>query len=171
MVFDRLLGKATFGLPNEPMDDLLSLKRAVHAHSLVVLDERIQAVEASITDARGSAQSDTKSSAGDKHETGRAMAQLEIEKQQVTLGNLIAMRSTLARMDPTRLQGLVGEGALVRTDKGLLYVSVGLGRVTVEGFDVQVISGQAPLVQLLRGAAVGGRVTFNAAAHTLLAVA
>ena len=37
---------------------------------------------------------------GDKHETSRAMAQLEIEKQQVSLGNLLAMQDVLLRLDP-----------------------------------------------------------------------
>jgi len=44
------------------------------------LDTRLQNVLAVIEDIKQSLQSETKSSAGDKHETGRAMLQLEREK-------------------------------------------------------------------------------------------
>ena len=83
------------------MPDLSALKPLAHAHCLAVVIERIAQLEASILDTQRSSQSDTKSSAGDKHETGRAMAQLEVEKPQVSLGNLLAMRDVLVRLDPT----------------------------------------------------------------------
>jgi hypothetical protein len=152
------------------MNELAELKPAVHAHCLALVRERIAQVEAGISDARTSAQSDTKSSAGDKHETSRAMAQLEIEKQQVSLGNLLAMQDVLQRLDPTRAHTRMGEGALVRTDSGLFYVAVGLGRVAVKGQDVQVISPQAPLVALLKSLDIGGSVVFNGRRHTMMEV-
>ena len=153
------------------MNELTELKPAVHAHCLALVRERIAQVEAGIADARASAQSDTKSSAGDKHETSRAMAQLEIDKQQVSLGNLLAMQDVLMRLDPTRTHARMGEGALVRTDSGLFYVTVGLGRIVVAGQDVQVISPQAPLVAVLKGVNLGGSALFNGRKHTLLEVA
>ncbi len=153
------------------MNDLAELKPAVHAHCLGLVRERIALVEAGIADARTSAQSDTKSSAGDKHETSRAMAQLEIDKQQVSLGNLLAMQDVLMRLDPTRTHARMGEGALVRTDSGLFYVAVGLGRMEVNGQDVQVISPQAPLVALLKSLDIGGSAVFNGRSYALLQVA
>lgn len=134
------------------------------------MDARITAAEASIADTRGSAQSDTKSSAGDKHETGRAMAQLEIEKQQVSLGHLLAMREVLARIDPALPQAQVREGALVRTDRGLFYIAVALGRVEVGGRAVLVIGRQAPLAEVLSRTAVGGTARFNGTAYVVEAV-
>jgi hypothetical protein len=153
------------------MNELAELKPAVHAHCLALVRERIAQVEAGIADARASGQSDTKSSAGDKHETSRAMAQLEIEKQQVSLGNLLAMQDVLQRLDPARTHTRMSEGALLRTDSGLFYVAVGLGRIEVEGQDVQVISPQAPLVGVLKGLDIGGSVLFNGRKHILLEVA
>ena len=152
------------------MNHLDELKPAVHTHCLALVRERIAQVEAGIADARTSAQSDTKSSAGDKHETSRAMAQLEIEKQQVSLGNLLAMQEVLMRLDPTRKNARIGEGALMQTDTGLFYMAVGLGRVEVNGQDVQVISPQAPLVAVLKGLDIGGSALFNGRKHTLLEV-
>lgn len=152
------------------MNELAELKPAVHALCLALVRERMEQVEAGIADARASAQSDTKSSAGDKHETSRAMAQLEIEKQQVSLGNLLAMQDVLQRLDPTRTNTRMGEGALVRTDSGLFYVAVGLGRIVVAGQEVHVISPQAPLMAVLKGVDIGGSALFNGRRHTMVEV-
>jgi hypothetical protein len=148
----------------------LPLKVTLHNHCLALLDTRIKAAELSIADTQQSARSDTKSSAGDKHETGRAMAQLEVEKQQVSLGNLLAMEEVLARIDPTVRQERVREGALVRTDRGLYYIAVGLGRVLVDGQEVMVMSPQAPLAEALQRTPVGGTVRFNGVAQVVLEI-
>lgn len=152
------------------MTDLPSFKPLAHARCLAVVNERITDLEASILDTQRSSQSDTKSSAGDKHETGRAMAQLEIEKQQVSLGNLIAMRDVLARLDPTVPQERVREGALVRTDRGLFYIAVGLGRLVVEGQEVLAMSPQAPLAEALQRTPISGTARFNGVAHVVVEV-
>ena len=152
------------------MPHLSPVKQNVHEQCLLIVHERIREIEASIADARLSSQSDTKSSAGDKHETGRAMAQLEIEKQQTSLGNLIGMLAILQRMDPERAHDRVGEGALVRTDRGLYYIAVGLGRLAVNGQDVAVISPQAPLAALLKSTTIGNTATFNGVDHTLIEI-
>lgn len=152
------------------MTDLPSFKPLAHAHCLAVVNERIVDLEASILDIQRSSQSDTKSSAGDKHETGRAMAQLEIEKQQVSLGNLIAMRDVLARLDPAVPQERVREGALVRTDSGLFYIAVGLGRMVVDGQEVLVMSPQAPLAEALQHTPIGGTARFNGLAQVVVEV-
>jgi len=146
------------------------LKPSIHTLCSTTLNARIAAAEASIADTQRSSQSDTKSSAGDKHETGRAMAQLEIEKQQVSLGNLLAMREVLARLDPNVPQERVREGALVRTDRGLFYIAVGLGRVVVAGHEVMVMSPQAPLAEALQRTPIGGTARFNGVAHVVLEV-
>jgi hypothetical protein len=156
-------------MPSNP--HLSAVKSNIHAQCLLVLHERINKVEESIADMRLSSQSDTKRSAGDKHETGRAMAQLEIEKQQVSLGDLISMLAVLKRLDPQRMHERAGEGALVRTDRGLFYISVGLGRVFVDDQEVMVISAQAPLATLLKATPVGGIAAFNGTKHTLLEIA
>ena len=152
------------------MTTLPLLKHLVHAQCRALVNERIADLEASILDTQRSSQSDTKSSAGDKHETGRAMAQLEVEKQQVSLGNLLAMREVLARLDPTIPQERVREGALVRTDRGLYYIAVGLGRMLVGDNEVLVMSSQAPLAETLQRTLIGGTARFNGVAHVVVEV-
>lgn len=153
------------------MTALSTTKLAVHAACRSLIQARIVDLEAEIAEARLSAQSDTKSSAGDKHETGRAMVQLEIEKQQSSLATWRSAEAVLGRLDPGVGHDRVQEGALVQLDSGLLYIAAGIGRVQAEGIDVQVVGPQAPLARLLWNKPVGSAATFNGRTHTVLGIA
>jgi hypothetical protein len=153
------------------MEDLSDLKRVVHAHCLAVLAGRIRNAEAGVEDAKESGRSDTKSSAGDKHETGRAMAQLELEKRQAVLGHLLDLAYALDGMDPDRQCLRIERGALFRTELGLFIVAAALGRVHAAGLDIMVISTGSPLFLALASMTVGGSREFKGTAYRLTAIA
>jgi len=139
---------------------LSGFKKRIHEVCLNQLNERINAVEASIQDARLSSQNETKSSAGDKHETARAMAHLEIEKNQHSLQQLIKMRHALNEISPT----------LVQTCKGYFYISIALGKITVESKLVMVISGSAPLGNELLRAGENESVEVNRVKYSVISI-
>ena len=58
----------------------MTLKETLLSKCHEFIDERHQRIQRTIDEIKVSLQSETKSSAGDKHETGRAMLQLEREK-------------------------------------------------------------------------------------------
>lgn len=153
------------------MEDLFSLKQAVHAACVQALRERLARAEAGIAQAREAVTADTKSSAGDKHETARAMAQQELEKQATALLHLREMEDRLARIDPTLPCARVQPGALVATDRGLYYVGVAMGKLEVDGRAVLAISMQAPLLAALKPLGPGGAGQFNGQAHRLVGIA
>jgi len=62
------------------------------------INERIDRIESYIREIEGALASETKSSAGDKHETGRAMIQLEREKLGQQLSEAEKMKSILTRI-------------------------------------------------------------------------
>lgn len=115
--------------------NLSDFKKKVHAVCAQQIDARINELEALIADARASSQNETKSSAGDKHETARAMAHLEEEKNQQSLQQFNKMRQAFQQQSHT----------LVYTCKGYFYISVALGKVEVDGKPVMVISPASPL--------------------------
>ena len=88
----------------------------------VFLLERIARTQHSIDEAVESRNSDTKSSAGDKHETGRAMVQLEIEKLQRLLGQTKAIYASVDQIDPANNLDYVTAGALVGTESGTFLI-------------------------------------------------
>lgn len=153
------------------MQDLFDLKRKVHAHCIAVLAERIRNAEAGVEEAREAGRSDTKSSAGDKHETGRAMAQLEMEKQQAALGHLLGLARTLQGIDPDRRRQHIERGALLQMEQGLFYVAAALGKVHVDATDVMVISPESPLLAALIPMNIGEVREFKGTRYRLIGIA
>lgn len=105
--------------------------------------------------------SEGKSSAGDKHETGRAMIQLEREKlaQQrerndqdlKTLGSL-KNRATIAQIAP---------GALVHTSLASYFLAVPADAFYHQQKNIYCISPQSPIGQLLLGKKPGDSFSFK----------
>lgn len=103
---------------------------------------------------------DTKSSAGDKFETSREMANAEIDKLQ---GQVNSMNKDITQLNllPVSRSTIIGLGSLVRTDIAWIYISISLGQLQVDNTNVLVISSAAPLAQLFLGKRIDEKVTFN----------
>lgn len=57
----------------------MTFKQKIHTHCLQLVDDKILELETILRELNESAANNTKSSAGDKHETERAMVQIEQE--------------------------------------------------------------------------------------------
>ncbi len=64
---------------------MIKIKEELFKHCLHYVEECINTAQLAIEDARSSANDDTKSSAGDKFETGREMIQQEIDRNRKQL--------------------------------------------------------------------------------------
>ena len=107
--------------------------------------------------------SETKSSAGDKHETGRAMIQLEMEKASQQLLVVTEMKETLQKLtiEKSSKNGILG--SLVKTTKGTYFLAVSIGKMTIENEDFLVVSTISPIGKQLLGSKVGDIIPFNGA--------
>ena len=146
------------------------LKRRLFQACLDQLDERIGLYQQAIAAAEDAAANETKSSAGDKYETGRAMMHLEKEKNTGQLQQVLTLKSRLRQIPLDKPATMVNTGALVRTDIGLLFFLESIGKVVLDGEKCQVISIQSPIGQVLRGAVAGEVRTFNGRAVAVLEV-
>src|SRR6478736_8673810 len=97
--------------------NLIELKAELHAQCLTIVNQRIQTVEKAIADAQATANSDTKSSAGDKYETTRSMMQLEIEQQSTQLAEAKKLKDALMKINPTLSTMVIQPGSLVITNQ------------------------------------------------------
>ncbi len=150
------------------MDKYLELKQAVHQHCREVVQKRINTAKADIEDVLEFLHDDNKSSAGDKHETSRAMAHLEVENRQGALQNLTKMNAALKQFDPAKSYNQIVPGALVVTDNGIFYVTISLGKFVVNAEEIMVISYQAPIISALKNIPVGSVATFHDNQYKLL---
>ena len=132
--------------------------------------ERRTVTEATIAELREAAENDTKSSMGDKYETGREMAQQEMRKQQLALENLQEMEQTLKQIDPEEEHDQILLGTLIETDKGWFYVSVSLGKILVDKQEAFAVSIKAPLIKMFQTISVGETVSLNGQAYQMLSL-
>lgn len=105
--------------------------------------------------------SETKSSAGDKHETGRAMLQLEMEKASQQLAIVHHMKETLQRLTIEDATKNVKLGSLVTTTKGTYFLAVSVGQVIMGKETYFVVSTESPIGKQLLGKKIGGTIAFN----------
>ncbi|MCB2407472.1 3-oxoacyl-ACP synthase [Hymenobacter lucidus] len=142
------------GSPNE-------LKASLYALCEQYAQDRLDAIQAAIQAAQESANSETKSSAGDKYETGRAMAQNERDRNLVQLQQGRQLQGELQRIDPDRACDTVRPGALVRTSMGWFFISISAGKFPVAGVDYFAVSAAAPVAAALSGKRAGEEAVFN----------
>jgi len=111
--------------------------------------EKIQKFEKLIEETRAS-NNDTKSSMGDKYETGREMLQQEINNLQRQLNESLNQQSIIQKIssDPS---SKVQNGALVKTDKGLFYISASAGEIMVDQQKIMTVSAESPLAKAMYG--------------------
>ena len=124
------------------------------------VNQRLATIEKTISSYQKALSSETKSSAGDKHETGRAMLQLEMEKAGQQLASIQQMKETLARVDITK-SSLIRLGSLVETNLGTYFISISAGQLAVAGNTFFAISVSSPVGRLLLGKKTDDVLVFN----------
>lgn len=139
----------------------MNLRELAYQASLKELDHRIATTKQLMDDADASSQNETKSSAGDKFETGRAMMQREKENSKVKLIKLMELKHQFQSVPQEKKNDKISTGSLVESNKGFFYISIGLGKIKTEKFSFIAVSPEAPLVRNLLGKEKGDIVTFN----------
>ena len=127
----------------------------------VLLKNKMTELERVINEVQQSANQESKSSMGDKYETGRAMAQNEVFMLQTQLASLRQDFETIHTIDFSISIDKIIQGSLVETSTGWFLLSIGLGKITVEGNSLFCISLNSPLGQVLKGKAAGEAYVIN----------
>ena len=122
----------------------------------VALAESVEAARKAMEELSASLGKETRSTAGDKHETGRAMVQREMEQAGERLARCEALQSAFIRLDPERVRSEVGPGAIVVSGEARLLIGIGSGPFEVPGLGrFQAISVDAPIACALAGSKAG----------------
>ena len=126
-----------------------------------LLDEKINEYKAAIAEAMESRNSDTKSSAGDKFETGRAMIQMEIDKSEAQLAKTINMKAELDQIKFDKNNSSVGFGSLVITNNETYLVAVSMGVIHLDDQNIYAISLASPIGEILNRKKQGDQFEFR----------
>ena len=148
----------------------MTLKQKVHQHYLQMMIDKISLLQKDLSDLKESGANETKSTAGDKHETALAMLQIEQANKRAQLEKAIAQKTVVEKMNPTIVATVIVNGSLVKTDKGYLFLSVALGKAVVEGITFIALSPQSPLGKELMGLKAGGAAIINNKSYYIEAI-
>ena len=139
----------------------MNLKEELYNQCQSFVNKRLQTVQDTITSNQKALQSETKSSAGDKHETGRAMLQLEMEKAGQQLSGISLMKETLAKIAVSKTSKVARLGSIIKTGKATYFLSISAGQLTVANTNYFAISVSSPIGKLLLGKLEDETITFN----------
>ncbi len=122
---------------------------------------KINSLTLIINEVTESSNSESKSSAGDKHETSKAMMQLEREKLGTQLKEAEEQLAEFEKINFNKLFQKVEQGSVVETDKGSFFIGGSIGKIKVGDDLLFVISGKSPLAIALEGKIVKDVIDFN----------
>ena len=144
------------------MDKLL-IKEQLYQFCIEQIQKKLDTINAIINSAQNSANSETKSTAGDKHDTARAMAHLETEKNAKQLAEINKIKKIIPylKSSKTQLQSTVQLGCVVETSLINYYISSNLGQIKIEDKNFLTISPISPLAKAFMGKKTGHGFNFN----------
>lgn len=145
----------------------MNVKQELYEMCYRYVAQRTEVSRQAISEAKTSADQETKSSAGDKYETGRAMMHLEMEKNAGQLEESVKLKHVLDTIHLDTSTDSAQPGSLVTTDRGEFFIAISIGEVTLEGKPYFVISAASPIGQKLIGLKAGDKMTFRNQTYTI----
>ena len=139
----------------------MSVKEALYNSCLALVNKRQTTIQNTFAGIQEAMLSETKSSAGDKHETGRAMLQLEREKLGNQLLEVQKVKEILFKVDQNSTVSQVCLGSVIYTSQANYFISVSVGEITADNSTFYAIATNTPIGKLLLGKKVGDAIVFR----------
>jgi transcription elongation GreA/GreB family factor len=146
------------------------LKKKLHSLCAEIVQQKIYIAKQAMDSAQQSANQEEKSSAGDKYETGRAMAQIERDQAAQQLDEALKLKNVLDQITSTSPSNKVVLGSLVTTDQNVFYISISAGKIELEGKTFFAVSTQSPIGVELLNRKQGDVFVFNKLKQTILKI-
>ncbi len=137
------------------------IKAKLYDFCVTAIEEKLSVINSVLDNAQDSANHETKSTAGDKHDTARAMAHLESEKNAKQLSEINKLKKVLPYLKSHNNKGIAELGSLIKPTTGNYYLSLSLGRANIDSASFFLISAVTPIGKLLTGKKMGDIIKFN----------
>ncbi len=152
------------------MKEKVKLKLVLKAECVRLLEERIQTASEAMVSAQESANSEGKSSAGDKYETSRAMGQQDRDMNARQVEQARKDLAFIQSLDVGRKSPVIEVGSLVYCNEGIFFLAAGLGSMNVGEDYIHIISPAAPLANLLLHKSAGDKISINGKSFEVIEV-
>ena len=146
------------------------LKSALLQKCQEALEKRYHTVKSHIKDIEESLLEESKNTSGDKHETGRAMLQIERENAGKQLQEIERERDFLKRIDINTNSDYARLGSLAHTDRATYFISSSIGAVPIGNTTYYCVAYSSPIGQLLSGKKKGDSFSFQDKSFTISSI-
>jgi transcription elongation GreA/GreB family factor len=146
------------------------IKSRLLTHCIDFIEEKRQTLQSEYKIYQDSAANETKSTAGDKHDTSKSMMQLEQEKLGQQLNILLQQKKTLENIDINRVCHQVEFGCVLETDSGNFFLAISVREIRLDDQLYIPISIQSPLAKALMNKTVNDMVIFNNKAYKIISI-
>jgi hypothetical protein len=140
---------------------MIDLKKELYKQCRDYVQKRMDAAQLAINEAQKASQDDTKSSAGDKYETGREMMQQETDRNMAQLNEANKLKVTLNKINTNTVNDIADAGSLVITDNGIFYIAISAGILIANNEKYFAVSPASPIGKMLKGQKKGGEFKLN----------
>jgi transcription elongation GreA/GreB family factor len=137
------------------------LRVKLHRACVAYVEQRIDTLNRAMAEVKEAADEETKNSAGDKYETGRAMMQIEMEKHAAQLTEVTKLQKALKEISLEENHAVVENGSVVVTNHETFYISIGAGALTIDGEKYFAVSSSSPIGMKLMGGKPGDQFELN----------
>lgn len=148
----------------------MSQKEALLEHCWDYLKEKEKTLMFRYQSLQDSLKNETKSTAGDKHETGRAMLQLEREKLGQQIHEVEKMKVALSKVDIKKSRDKISLGSLFSTDQYQYFIAISGGTFKTDEITIFCISAQTPIAIQTIGKGIGDSFTINGKTQKIVSV-
>ncbi|SDT69379.1 hypothetical protein SAMN05216490_5014 [Mucilaginibacter mallensis] len=146
------------------------IKEELHKLCTTYVQKRMDEAEKAFKAAEQASNDDTKSSAGDKYETGRAMMQQEKDRNTTQLNEANKLIVALNRISAKGSSAIVETGSLIITNNGKFYIAISAGTLAVNGESYFAVSPASPIGIKLKGLKVGDGFELNGKGYRVIEV-
>ena len=143
------------------MTNNIDTKQTLYKYCIDFINKRLVTIQNQITDIQNSLFLETKSSSGDKHETGRAMLKLEREKTGQQLAEIQKLNEVISKIDIIKKSNFIGIGSLVYTTGTNYFIAISAGEIKIKNEIFYCVSASTPIGQLLIGKKEGEVIVFK----------
>lgn len=150
-------------LAKQSMDnkEKIDFKNRLKLHCTDTIQERIAASQRLMDEAQEAANSESKSSAGDKYETSRAMNHLAKDMHAAQLASNRQELAAVMNINCNSIAEKISTGCFIKTSGPCFFIAAGLGKLVLEDVTVFFLSPNVPLSALLIQKKKGDLFLFN----------
>lgn len=139
----------------------VELKAQLVEHCNKQVDSRYSKIRRTIAGIEESLFGESKSSVGDKHETARAMLQIDRENAGRQLHEVEKVAQILNKIDIKATSDYARLGSLVYTDRFIYFISISIGTVSLDNTDYLCVALNSPVGLLISGKRKGDKFILN----------